>query len=94
MLRAIKEDTIFMENTIVLQPAGNGRIETGFYRRFVFENDDITWMYLIEKGDYDANSFSIRSGKAHKKLEELYQESEKRLIALNRDKQIDSIVSD
>ena len=93
MFRAIQEDTIFMKYTIVIQPAGN-RIETGFYRRFVFENDDITWMYLIEKGDYDANSFKIKSGKSHKKLEELYQESEKRLIALNRDKQIDSIVSD
>lgn len=100
LYRVIKEDTCSLTKKILV--SRNGKIvdnkhysvlHTGLYRRLLFEDGDIIWIYLIRDGNYDADSFEYISDGNYKALETLYQESEIRLKALNRDKQIDSILN-
>lgn len=99
LYRVIKEDTSSLTKKIKVNINGkiveNGHYSTlypGLYKRLLFEDDDIVWIYLIQDGNYDADSFKYMTDCDSKALETLYQESEIRLKALNRDKQIDSIL--
>jgi hypothetical protein len=101
LYRVIKEDTCHIRDKMFVTRDGKkvekpekyySILHVGLYKRLLFEDNEIVWLHLIRDGNYDSDSFEYVTGGNFKLLETLYEESEKRLTAINRDKQIDSIL--
>ena len=101
LIRVIKEDTCHIPDKIFTTRDGKKVEKTekyyyivygGLYKRLLFEDNEIVWIYLVRDGNYDADSFEYMTDGKFILLESMYEESEKRLTAINRDKQIDSIL--
>ena len=101
LFRVIKEDTCHIQDKMFVTRDGKNVEKTekyysilygGLYKRLLFEDNDVVWIYLVIDVNNDSDYFEYMKDGKFTLLESMYEESEKRLTAINRDKQIDSIL--